>query len=435
MFAGIAGFSKGIERAYAEINGQSNSNNHGADASLNVCLGDGAPARNGAENADRGNRGGAKRMPKCIGFSEIGTVANGILRYRYPDVKNYGDASKIVCFDLPDFDFLCGGFPCQSWSIAGKRKGFEDARGTLFYEIARILSDKRPRHFLLENVKGLFSADGGKAFAEILRVLTELDYRVEIGLFNSKDFGVPQNRERCYFIGHLGTECSREILSFGESDEEFNGQSRQRNDIAHTVTNDDKARGSYDVTSTGRTVGEDVSFALDGHYYKGASPSDMEKGMKRQMIRDGERKGMVKAGTLRTHNDGKGFRPMAGEVSPSLNARARQDGSQQPVIRVHSTMGRSGDPEHVTANVTGGTKNERYKVKNRIRRLTPVECARLQGFEDDWADVGMFQDKQGEWHVREISNTGKYQVFGNAVTVNVITAIISEMREKGCLTL
>src|SRR3990167_7252124 len=105
-----------------------------------------------------GNRG------KCIGFSENDKYCSQLLKKKFPKVRNYGDATKIIPSELPDFDMLCGGFPCQAFSIAGKRKGFEDIRGTLFFEIARILKAKRPSYFLLENVKGLLNIQRGETF-------------------------------------------------------------------------------------------------------------------------------------------------------------------------------------------------------------------------------------------------------------------------------
>ena len=96
-----------------------------------------------------------------IGYSEIDKYAVSIYEKHYPNHTNYGDATKINTEDLQDFEFLIGGFPCQAFSIAGKRKGFNEARGTLFFEIARVLKDKRPKYFLLENVKGLLSHEGG----------------------------------------------------------------------------------------------------------------------------------------------------------------------------------------------------------------------------------------------------------------------------------
>ncbi|MFA5652456.1 MAG: DNA (cytosine-5-)-methyltransferase, partial [Candidatus Paceibacterota bacterium] len=110
--------------------------------------------------------------------------------------KNYGNITTINASELPDFDLLVGGFPCQAFSIAGKRGGFNDTRGTLFFDIARILKEKRPRNFILENVKGLLSHDSGRTFKTIIITLAELGYCVEWEVLNAKNFGVPQNRER-----------------------------------------------------------------------------------------------------------------------------------------------------------------------------------------------------------------------------------------------
>jgi len=104
---------------------------------------------------------------------------------------------------LPDFDLLIGGFPCQAFSIAGKRGGFTDTRGTLFFDLARILKTKKPPRFIFENVKGLLSHDHGSTFKTIVTTLDELGYDIQWQVLNSKNFGVPQNRERVYIVGHL----------------------------------------------------------------------------------------------------------------------------------------------------------------------------------------------------------------------------------------
>jgi DNA (cytosine-5)-methyltransferase 1 len=143
-------------------------------------------------------------MPKnweCVGFSEIEKNAILIYKKHFSNHKNYGDATKIVLEELPNFDLLVGGFPCQAFSIAGKRRGFEDSRGTLFFDIARILKNKKPRYFLLENVKGLLSCDNGKTFKTIISTLDGLGYDVEWCVYNSTDFGRPQARPRVYITG------------------------------------------------------------------------------------------------------------------------------------------------------------------------------------------------------------------------------------------
>ena len=151
-----------------------------------------------------------------IGVSEIDPNANKILKYRFPEVKNYGDITKIKEQELPDFDILCGGFPCQSFSIAGKRMGFEDTRGTLFFDLARIAKAKRPRVLFFENVKGLLSHEEGRTITTILQTLDGLGYDVEWQVLNSKNHGVPQNRERIIIIGHRREEPYKFIFPIRE---------------------------------------------------------------------------------------------------------------------------------------------------------------------------------------------------------------------------
>lgn len=147
-----------------------------------------------------------------LGFEETGRIKN-IFSAEINDFscktyeKNFGDnpkcdITKLNPKGLNDFDILLGGFPCQAFSIAGKKGGFEDARGTLFFDVARILEEKEPESFLLENVKGLVSHDQGRTFQTILNILTvDLKYNVFYKVLNAKDFGVPQNRERIYLVG------------------------------------------------------------------------------------------------------------------------------------------------------------------------------------------------------------------------------------------
>jgi DNA (cytosine-5)-methyltransferase 1 len=154
---------------------------------------------------------------ECVGFSEIDKYAIETYQHNFKGHTNYGDCTTINERELPDFDLLVGGFPCQAFSIAGKRKGFDDTRGTLFFDIARILKHKRPRHLVLENVKGLLSHDSGKTFQTILKVLSDLGYGIEWQVLNGKRW-VPQNRERIIIIGHLRGECGRKVLPFARED-------------------------------------------------------------------------------------------------------------------------------------------------------------------------------------------------------------------------
>ncbi len=156
---------------------------------------------------------------ECVGYCEIDKYAKQAYEAMYDTGGElyFDDARKIVPEQLPDFDLLVGGFPCQSFSIAGARKGFDDTRGTLFFEIARIAAVKKPKYIYMENVPGLLNHDSGKTFETILHTLDELGYDVCWQVLNSKNFGVPQSRNRVYIIGYNRGKCAGEVLSFTQT--------------------------------------------------------------------------------------------------------------------------------------------------------------------------------------------------------------------------
>jgi len=189
LFSGIGGFELGIQQAYENTNVSSTTRYK----------------QRVLDNEESCALSKQKRMavqqPNCIGFSEIDKYAASIYQRHFPNHKNYGDITTINERELPDFDLLVGGFPCPSFSIAGKRKGLEDVRGQLVFEIIRILRGKKPKMFLLENVKGLLSHDKGKTMEIICEELCESGYAIDFEVLNSKNFGVPQNRERVFIVG------------------------------------------------------------------------------------------------------------------------------------------------------------------------------------------------------------------------------------------
>lgn len=141
--------------------------------------------------------------PICTFTSEVKPYAVKVLQDNHPLDVITGDITKVDTKDIPDFDILCAGFPCQAFSAAGKRQGFADTRGTMFFEVERILRDKKPQGFILENVEGLVNHDGGKTLAVITERLKALGYQFEYRVLNSKYFGVPQERKRIYIVGSL----------------------------------------------------------------------------------------------------------------------------------------------------------------------------------------------------------------------------------------
>jgi site-specific DNA-cytosine methylase len=139
-----------------------------------------------------------------VGHCEFDKYASDVLRYHYPNIPNYGDVTKLVDVEnLPEFDLLTGGFPCQAWSLSGLQQGFDDekGRGQLIYNVFDILRKYKPKHVLLENVKGLLSHNKGQSFESIMEYLSSLDYELDFELVNSKHFGLPQNRERVFIYG------------------------------------------------------------------------------------------------------------------------------------------------------------------------------------------------------------------------------------------
>jgi DNA (cytosine-5)-methyltransferase 1 len=140
---------------------------------------------------------------ELIGYSEIDKYASKAFSviHGVSEELNFGDITKIDTDKLPDFDLMTFGFPCQSFSVAGKQLGFSDARGTLFFEAYRILSAKLPKYFIFENVKGLLSHGDGKTLEVIMEHLGALPYEITMDLLNAKDYGIPQNRERLFCFG------------------------------------------------------------------------------------------------------------------------------------------------------------------------------------------------------------------------------------------
>lgn len=158
----------------------------------------------------------------CVGQSEIDKYASSVLRYRFPNVPNYGDITKINWSAVPDFGLLVGGSPCQDLSVAGKRAGLDGERSGLFGQYVRALNEKQPEYFIWENVKGALSSNDGRDFAAILAAFSEAGYSLWWQVLNAKDFGVPQNRERVFVVGTRSDIGSPREVFFERGDEQQN---------------------------------------------------------------------------------------------------------------------------------------------------------------------------------------------------------------------
>jgi len=322
---------------------------------------------------EKGIAQATNNMWKCIGYSEINKYAIQIYEKHFKEHKNYGNATRINTKELPEFDMLVGGFPCQAFSIAGKRRGFDDSRGTLFFEVARILRDKRPKYFLLENVKGLLSHEDGKTIKTILRVLSDLGYNIEWKIFNSKNYGVAQNRERIFIFG-IRKECRRKILF--------------------------KKRISTKTIPT-KKLREQISNCLRTNYSNAKSNETYVL----QEITKGNSQGMR---VYDTEGISTTIASQAGGLGAKTGLYAMRGRKKTQQLEKRKDKN--------TNSLTSVQKDNLYLYNNTIRSLTPLECERLQGFQDNWTSG--------------ISDTQRYKCLGNAVTVNVIEYIIRGFKKK-----
>ena len=360
----------------------------------------------------------------CIGHIEIDKYARASYEAIY-DIKEDEfegkDITKIEDFTelKGKYELLTGGFPCQSFSIAGRRKGFEDTRGTMFFYLAKILEQTKPPFLLFENVKGILSHDQGKTFEIILQTLDDLGYDVQWQLLNSKDFGVPQNRERVYIAGYLRGGGRREILPLKRTSGKDYGD-----EYTTTISTKYRATGGDTFIKSQEKILR-VDGDKNGLYVIPILTPDRLK--KRQNGRryktDGE-----PMFTL-TAQDRHGVIIGKKDYSVKIKNCTKQgyqeakpgDGINLAYPDSKTRRGRVGEKisNTITANSNMGTLDW-DGTEYRIRRLTPRECWRLQGF-PDWA----FDRAEGIG----TSDAQLYKQAGNAVTVNVVEAIGKRLKE------
>jgi len=404
---------------------------------------------------------------QCVGACEIDKYARSVYGKQFPRIRIWEDATKLNPSELPDFDVLTGGFPCQAFSIAGKRRGFDDTRGSMFFEIARIAKEKRPRYLLLENVKGLLNHDEGNTFRVIISTLDEMGYDAEWQVLNSKFF-VPQNRERVFIVGHLRGECTRKIFPLGDNNKQTaepklfqlnetphdTGRIYHPKGIARSLRANSGGMGSktglYAVTKDHGKLRKtkDESLAIDANYWKGPDNHGQ-----RTMIYMAHSKGNIKnriqdrkeswtltdnardfgilAWSKSTRDWGVEERIKINEANTlSTGDGCRNQSSMNYVFKNKNPIKEFGITEKDGRKISnavrqggrGSVDRHAWDIvndKTRIRRLTPKECERLQGFPDDWTKFG--KDEV------EISDTQRYRCCGNAVTVPVVNYVAKNL--------
>lgn len=316
---------------------------------------------------------------ECIGFCEIDKFARASYKAIHDtegEIELH-DITRVTDDEVRAIgavDVICGGFPCQAFSIAGARRGFEDTRGTLFFEIARFASILKPKYLFLENVKGLLNHDKGNTFETILSALDELGYDVEWQVLNSKNFGVPQNRERVFIVGHFRGERSGNVFPFGGK--VGNLDPGLKNEIKKYGTiqpNYNQSGVVYDTDGIAPTI----------RAYQGGN---LEPKIR---VKEATKQGYAEA-----------------EVGDSINLSHPNSKTRR---------GRVG--KQIANTLLTGESQGVVEADFRIRKLTPRECWRLQGFPD------LAFDKAQEVN----SNSQLYKQAGNSVTVNVIAAIAERL--------
>lgn len=362
---------------------------------------------------------------KVISFYEFSITSVGIQPSWTEHIpKNYGDCTQINPETIPDFDLLTGGFPCQSFSVAGKGLGEQDTRGTLFNDIIRIAAAKKPKYMLLENVKGLLSKRHKDTYLKIISELQRIGYHVKVKCLNSKNFGIPQNRERVWFV------CYREVEDWSnhswpkeeelkiflkdiledEVDEKYYLSEKQINNLIKN--------NNMNCHPSGK--------GMNGKVYSGniAPTLTTNKGEGNKIIQLNKPK----------HSNNRIY---SGEgISPTLRDMSA-GGNRQPFIQVKNATkqgyleAKQGDGislEHPNS------KTRRGRVQNQlaptlqcndakgvvtkdltIRKLTPTECFRLMGFDHD------------QINLEGLSNTQKYKLAGNGWEISLVSKIFNNM--------
>lgn len=333
---------------------------------------------------------------ECVWANEWLERPRSIYARNFGEQPDGRDIRNVSAGDIPDADLLVGGFPCATFSVAGKRTGFslDDTRGTLAFEMFRLASEKSIPYLLFENVKGLLNHDEGRTFEIILEVLDGLGYDCQWELLDSQNFGVPQHRERIFLIGHLRGKPRPKVFPIGRA-------SRSNDE-----TNTQERKGREGFFSN-------ISPTLDAHYYKGGNARQYV--VQTESRRDKE---------MRTYTEG---------VVPTLTAQMGTGGGNVPYVRPMLDVARinkspngrlikdDGDPMYTI------TAQDRHGVQIgdedgfAIRKLTPLECERLQGLPDGWTE---FYDDG-----RRVSDSERYERCGRTITIPVVEAIGRRLHE------
>ena len=343
-------------------------------------------------------------------FSEIDKYAIDVYSNNFKNAKYVGSVTDVRGGDLPKIDVITFGSPCQDFSLAGKRKGLGGDRSSLISEAIRLIRDTRPSLFIWENVKGTFSSNNREDFAAILQEFANIGgYRLEWQLLNTKWF-LPQNRERIYLVGYLGERSGCQVFPIGKSSNEIDELQRQQANVCTLTTRyGANGNGSY-ITERKLDAQEKVAILGYSRDAKGKVVNRNEKDTANTLH-----------GSSGTGNNTDQFVVNKTIRVVSANQRGYDEAKKGDSINLTDIgskirRGRVGDG--VAQTLDTGCSQAVYQDK--IRRLTPIECERLQGFPDNWTQYGKEKGL--------ISDTQRYKMCGNAVTVNVVEAVANKCK-------
>lgn len=350
----------------------------------------------------------------AVGFSEIEPFPCAVLKHHYSTVNNYGDINGHSEWKLPPINLLVGGTPCQSFSLAGLRKGLEDPRGNLMLVYLRIIESRKPRWIVWENVSGVLSSNGGRDFATFVTALGDMGYGWAYRVLDSQWFGVPQRRKRVFVVGYLGDRnLATEVLFKSESVcRDFEKGKKKGKRITGA------AEDSSGVSSTRRPEHTTVG-ALCADSHPGAYTGDVAATM-------GTSGSSVNAsGSTVIH----AFRMQAfgeyadDQTASAMKARDYKDATDLVSVTTMKTVGTdmfngaiTGDIVVPLTNRADGTGTGPTVMQSKaVRRLTPIECERLQGFPDKYTEIP-WRGKTSD----QCPDGPRYKALGNSMTVPVM---------------
>lgn len=351
---------------------------------------------------------------ECAWQVEIDANCQNVLKKRFEGVKIYNDVREVGRHNLEPVDLICGGFPCQDLSVAGKREGLAGERSGLWFEFARIINELEPKWVVIENVPGLLSSHKGQDFAIIIQWLAERGYGLAWRILDSQYLGVAQRRRRVFIVASLGGGSAAEVLFESEGVSGDTPKSKKAGEeITGTLTDRVGGSGSgwarwneeqglvpspFRMTSFGEYVDDDTASTLKERDYKDATDLVTQP---------------VATYTISQQDDGRndgagGLSVTQDDKSVGISSKSKTVIVQPVVWEMHhaSEVYRKSEKELApTLQARMGTGGNNIPLVG-VRRLTPTECERLQGFPDGWTEIG-----QADSH--------RYKQLGNAVTVNV----------------